>query len=612
MKAHPLITAGTKVTWKGYLGVVIETPDQQNDVLIQLDSEEELTLVKYCELHPLRDISSDQNAIPLTRIDANAWDKAERRALMCRWISQQPHVTAAIEAAAVELGTSTKTVRRALERHREDQRTSSLLARTAGRKKGTRLLKSDVEDIIDAGLNEFFLTRERPKLSLAIDAITIRCRSQGLTPPSATTVRRRALMLKPGYVVKRREGAKKFRLTYTPVPGSLKTNELLQTVEIDHTQGDIILVSDDADRRPIGRPWITLAVCTTSRAVVGLYISFEKPSTVSLAMCILSVLIPKMQLIRHAGLKMHAEWPCSGDINKLQWDNGKEMHGDGVIRGAANHGISVEYRPVGLPHWGGMIERLIGTFMGRLPLIPGATQRDVRARAKHDVEKAACMTLQEFRQWFVTEITTQYHQTVHRALGVTPLQKWLKLVPQDQVPHTDWTEEQILRCFVDFLPFEMRAITRQGIWLHGVRYWSDGLAPFVSDQQAHAIRYDPRSMKRVYFMSPIGEVIIAECTTSVPDVSLREYRRMKVEQKQHGLDGIDWATRTTGFEANQVHLKQCKREQRKANREYHKRLERHKDIEKVVKLATVQPKTAQPTSEISEYRVPHPFRTTEL
>ena len=45
----------------------------------------------------------------------------------------------------------------------------------------------------------------------------------------------------------------------------------LDLVQIDHTKLDIIVV-DDEQRLPIGRPWITLAIDVYSRMVTGFYI----------------------------------------------------------------------------------------------------------------------------------------------------------------------------------------------------------------------------------------------------------------------------------------------------------------------------------------------------
>jgi putative transposase len=45
---------------------------------------------------------------------------------------------------------------------------------------------------------------------------------------------------------------------------------------MDHTPVDLIVV-DEAGRRPVGRPWLTLAVDVDSRIVAGFLISLDPP-----------------------------------------------------------------------------------------------------------------------------------------------------------------------------------------------------------------------------------------------------------------------------------------------------------------------------------------------
>jgi transposase InsO family protein len=46
-------------------------------------------------------------------------------------------------------------------------------------------------------------------------------------------------------------------------------------------------------------------------------------------------------------------------------------------RACRNHGIQIRWRPVGEPHFGGHIERLIGTAMGAVQMLPGSTAADL-------------------------------------------------------------------------------------------------------------------------------------------------------------------------------------------------------------------------------------------
>jgi putative transposase len=70
-------------------------------------------------------------------------------------------------------------------------------------------------------------------------------------------------------------------------------------------------------------------------------------------------------------------------------DNGSDFHSRAFERGSAQHGIAIEWRPPGRPHFGGVIERVIGTLMGLVHGLSGTTFSDVGQRGSYDTDKAA-------------------------------------------------------------------------------------------------------------------------------------------------------------------------------------------------------------------------------
>ncbi len=68
-------------------------------------------------------------------------------------------------------------------------------------------------------------------------------------------------------------------------------------------------------------------------------------------------------------------------------------------RGCEQYGIAIDYRPVRTPHYGGHIERLIGTMMGKVHLLPGTTFSNVHVKGDIDPGKTAAMTLDELERW---------------------------------------------------------------------------------------------------------------------------------------------------------------------------------------------------------------------
>ena len=76
------------------------------------------------------------------------------------------------------------------------------------------------------------------------------------------------------------------------MPGSLKTAWPLDVLQMDHTPMDLILV-DEAARKPIGRPWLTLAMDVDTRMVAGFLISLDPPCATSVALALAQAVCPR-------------------------------------------------------------------------------------------------------------------------------------------------------------------------------------------------------------------------------------------------------------------------------------------------------------------------------
>jgi len=219
----------------------------------------------------------------------------------------------------------------------------------------------------------------------------------------------------------RREGRKAARDRFAPVTGSLEAARPLSIVQIDHTLVDVIIV-DSITREPIQRPWLTLAIDVHSRCVPGFHLSLEPPCATSVALCIAHAVLPKEGSLGALGIDV--SWPIYGLPQRLHLDNAREFRSEALRRGCEQYGIALDYRPVRTPHYGGHIERLIGTMMGKVHLLPGSTFSDVRAKGDLDPAKSAAMTLDELQRWLVHAIAGEYHNTVHRTIHRPPLAAW--------------------------------------------------------------------------------------------------------------------------------------------------------------------------------------------
>ena len=395
------------------------------------------------------------------------------------------------------------------------------------------MVPGDVEGIIEEHLTRYYLRRERPSLARVVTEIRSACLERGLQPPTRRTVQRRLDAMDAREVMKAREGAKAARQRFAPVTGRNRSERPLDVVQIDHTPADIILV-DSFERKPIGRPWVTLAIDIATRMVTGYHVSFDAPSRLSVALCLTRAVAPKAEFL--ADLECNAPWPAQGKPVSIHVDNGRDFRSQAFQSACAEWGINLVYRPPGSPHFGGHVERLIGTMMGAVHLLPGTTQSSVAAKGGYDAEAMAAMTLGEFDRWFALEIC-RYNNSIHSSLGCTPVAKWDALAGEmsGDIPF----DMEAFR--VSFLPSEQRQVRRDGIHLFDLRYWSDALAGYVGRRGGKVVvRYDPRDLSTVWVELDGGRCVEARYRNlEIPPVSLWEYREAMQKARAMGKVGTN-------------------------------------------------------------------------
>lgn len=299
------------------------------------------------------------------------WAEAVRRERVLRpLLSVKKIVRVQITAAAANLGLSTARIYALLRRFRENPVTSVLLPAPPGPAKGTRLLDAVVDRHLETAIDGVFLTRERPTLKKVLMEVHRSCRDAGLTAPSMNALRARVSARSLREQIKAREGAVPAGNRFRLVKAGLQTSRPLEIVQIDHTKVDIMLV-DDITRACIGRPWLTLAMDVHTRIVVGLYLSLDAPSATSAALVVAHAVLPKAEWLSDRNIDL--EWPAQFFPDTIHVDNGREFHSRAFSWGCQQHGIHIEYRPPATPRFGGHIERLMGTLMGRVHALPGST-----------------------------------------------------------------------------------------------------------------------------------------------------------------------------------------------------------------------------------------------
>lgn len=486
-------------------------------------------------------MSDAPDAPELSGVAEPQWVEARRCFPVIQRLSRTPRRTEAqVVAAAAELGYSRAQVYALLSRFLADPRLTSLLPRRRGPTRGGSRLSREIDQLVDEVIETVYLSRQRPRLIDLVTEIRRRCRAAGLTAPSRKAVSARLSAKPRKEVVARRHGGKAARDQFAPAIGSLEADWPLSLVQIDHTPVDVIVV-DSLTRAPIQRPWLTLAIDVCTRCVVGYHLSLDAPCATSVALCLAHAVLPKAPWL--AERKIEAEWPVHGLLTHLHLDNAKEFRSEALRRGCEQYGIAIDYRPVRTPHYGGHIERLIGTMMGKVHLLPGTTYSSIAAKGDADPEKTAAMTIDELEQWLVQAITGVYHRTVHRSLGIAPLAAWQRGLMGDGVTPGCGEPGSVSdprRFLIDFLPLERRLIRRDGISLNSIHYWSDILRTWIGEPQKMIVRYDPRDLSRLYLLAPDGQYYdLHYRNLRRPPISLWEQRLALKRLREEGRLTVD-------------------------------------------------------------------------
>lgn len=431
-----------------------------------------------------------QDADPLLEREAMAWHDALGTLPLRASTSQ-------IGVVAARMGVDRRTVLRRRALYLADPSPNSQLRALPGPAPGSRRLPPAVEAVINQAIHDIYLTRQRCPVSVVLLHVRMLCEQSGLKPVSRKAVDARIRALDPMFAARKRLGPELALAIQAPSVKGVTTHRALQLVQIDHATIDLVIVSPDT-RLPIGRPWITLAIDVHTRCVVGYYLSMDEPTQTSVALCLAHACLPKDAWLRRWDLK--GDYPIFGKFEAVSWDNARTFRTQGIEAQCQRYGIEVVLRPVRKPHYGAYIERLIGTLMGKIHLLPGTTFSNPQQRKDYDAERHAVMTLADLAKWIGHEIVDVYHHTPHRGLGgLTPRAKWDAAWTQADGTVTLPPLIADPRHFmVGLLPREERSVTREGIALHGLRYWDPAIAQLINNKQRYYVHFNHGDLTKVY------------------------------------------------------------------------------------------------------------------
>lgn len=481
-----------------------------------------------------------------------------------------------VEEHAKKLGHHYTTLYTWLRNYRDAGGVAGLLPRKEGRPEGMTLIDPMAEKIIHETIENFYLTKQRPKVEAVVRKVLAQCKSKNVKAPSKNTIRNRVAQLNEYDRLSKRISTSKARDSYGAASGHFEVKYPLHTVQIDHTKVDIMLV-DDETRQSIGRPWITLAIDIYSRMVHGYYLSLEPPSVTSVAMCIANAVVPKDDvLLDH---EIDAEWNIWGFMDTIHTDNGADFRSEALSRACRIYDINLEYRPVAMTNYGGHIERLIGTVMSEVHGLPGTTFSNIQEKQTYDSEGNACMTFSEYERWLLTFITKIYHKRKHTGIGTSPEAKFMEGVfgtlDHEGVGYPPKPSDP-LSILIDFLPSFERTVQRNGINIEGLNYYDSAIRGYINavdfstnKKKKFIFKRDPRNISYIWFYDDETKVYykISLGNQALPEMSLWEYRKIQNNLKEKNLANINDDDIISAYEELHAQVESAASKTKKARRD---------------------------------------------
>ena len=548
------IQKGAKVT-QGDREYVVTRLIDLDKVLAQELASGELVLLSLGSLDApkrLKGLNKDQfKEFDLDSVTVDKWAIAEKRLEIITPLLNKRSARAKEDYlnAAKLACVSQVTIYRWLKTYQSTELLSSLLPVKRDPRSEKGRLQAEVKLIMQDFFESKFLSLQKPTPAAAAKEIRRLCSEAGITPlPSRTTVYRHIDWMDDEKKLKRREGSKAAREAFGVNEGSIPdANWPLAIVQIDHTLLPVMIV-DDEHRKAIARPWITLAIDSFSRVCVGFYLTLDPPSAMSTGMCLYHALLTKDTWLGRTGLT-DISWPFYGTMDVLHMDNAKEFRGEMLRIAAREYGIDLHFRPVKVPHYGGHIERLMGTVSQGLKDLAGTTFSNPKEKGVYDAEGNACMTFEEIEKWLVL-FFARYHIDVHTGIGTTPKAKWTEgLKGTSKFPGRGLPpiRKDVEKVRIDFMPFEERTIQDYGVVINDIHYFHDVLRPWVNsmdpdhpkEKQKYRFRYDPQDISQLYFFDSAAQryFTIPYRDSSLPPVSIWEHRAARAKAKELGIPG---------------------------------------------------------------------------
>ena len=316
------------------------------------------------------------------------------------------------------------------------------------------------------------------------------CHEKNLTPCSLPTFRAE---LKRLASTRAREGRRR-EYHSAPIVWYLNAKDPLhgvrpfEIVHIDETPLDVVAVAPGYPK-PLGRPWLSLAVDADSRHVLGFYLSFRDPSEFSCMMVLRDI------------VRRHGRMP-----ELILTDNGPGFRSGLMRRVCETYRANHQFRPPAQPRFGSVMERLFQTtnteFVHNLE---GNTKlmKHVRTVTKSvRPERFACWTLPALHGGLDYFFRYVYGKSFHPAHGESPAEYLAR-----RLVETGRRTHRLLQLDRTFLletcpPADAtgtRVIDSQrGIRVHYLWFWTESFRDRKWHGKSVPVRVDPWDARYCY------------------------------------------------------------------------------------------------------------------
>lgn len=373
---------------------------------------------------------------------------------------------------------------------------TGLIRKKRGTKPGSTRISQDMLEIFESAYQEGYHGLRAGVASVLRVAVKL-CLKKGIALPTRYAVSKFLRSKDPADMIFRKHGQEIAQQRLQQRGGFREIESPLSSIQMDHTQVDILLVDEIKRDVIVGRPWLTIIICTLTRVVLGYYLSLNYPNITTVQLAIISAVLPKNSKFNPLN--------CNGDVypfyglpDEIYTDNGADFVSPALILKCGRYGMTWNHRPIDKKWWGGIVERVIGTFMTKaVHFLLGTTGSNVLERKTFESEKNATMDFVQFKSWFANEITV-YHGTKHAALQCSPRAAWEyhSLIGRINIS-SDASVKDEGAFVLDFMPSSYEHVIHPyGINFASRRYNDPILARYIL--RVTEIRYNPSDLSYVW------------------------------------------------------------------------------------------------------------------